>query len=134
MTGETCVLINRTSQILEVTQNGAVMKLKPGKNIATTDWIRFAKSQHRRKGTAGPSGLDCDHLIAVEGFDLPENCTMLPPGSEHQGVEIFNRKHPDFDPVGATATVEDTGIQPPQRRVSSESGLPSDVVLSHAQH
>ena len=131
--GEACILINRTSQVLEITMNGRVIKLKPGRNPATTDWIRFAKQQHPRMGTFTPSGMEGDYLVAVEGYDPPENCTMIPPGQEHRGlgVERFDRQHPDFDPEAATAEIVRTGIQPPQRRVASEmSPLPADVTVS----
>ncbi len=133
--GEPCTLINRTNKVLEVTMNGRVIKLKPGKNLATTDWIRFAKQQHPRMGTFDPSGMDGDYLVAVEGYDKPENCTMIAPGDEHHGngVERFDRQHPDFDPEAATAEVVRTGIQPPKRRVPSEmSPLPADVTVSGA--
>jgi len=131
--GEACRIINRTSKVLEVTMNGRVIKLKPGPNMATTDWIRFAKQQHPRMGTFDPSGMDGDYLVAVEGFDPPEKCTMIPPGEEHKGfgVERFDRQHPDFDPEAATAEIVRTGIQPPRRRVPSEmSPLPPDVTVS----
>lgn len=132
-TGEACTLINRTSGILSVTMNGRSINLKPGKNLGTTDWIRFAKQQHARMGTFDPSGLDGDYLIAVEGYDPPERCTMIAPGEEHLGIEKFDRTHPEFDQTAATAVVQATGIQPPKRRVQSEmSPLPHDVLVSSA--
>lgn len=127
--GEPCVLINRTCNPLDVLKNGVTKVFQPGENVTTTDWIRFAKQQHMRKGTAGPSGIDGESLFAVKHVDLPEQCTMIPPGEEHLGIEIFNRNHPDFD-AGSRDVVEiATGIRPPTRR-TGDVGLPQGVFLT----
>jgi hypothetical protein len=133
MIGEACTIINRTSKPLEVIQNGVVRVLHPGENQLTTDWIRFAKQQHPRMGTFDEGG-NGDYLVAVKGFDKPEECAMIPPGKEHpnNGLELFDRSTMS-NPEARTATGEATGLAQPRRRVAAEmSPLPVDT--SHIQN
>jgi|SRR5688572_11388963 hypothetical protein len=133
MTGEPCVLINRTSQPLTVTKNGVSKILKPGKNLLTTDWIRFAKMQNPRMGTFDQSGMNGDYLVGVEGHD---DCSMIAPGQEHKngGLEKFDRTAEGFDATAATAQPVATGIVPPMRRVPGEmSPLPNDVLMTESR-
>lgn len=129
MVGEPCVLINRTSDPLTVQKNGVTKIFQPGENVTTTDWIRFAKQQHARKGTAGPSGIDYDTLFAVKGVDPAEQCALIPPGQEHHGIEIFDRSHPDFDATARDVVQVATGIRPPTRRTTGAE-LPRGVFLN----
>lgn len=123
MVGEMCTLVNRTSSPLVVTQNGRQITLKPGDNPITTDWIRFAKQQHPRMGTFDPSGIDGDYLVGVKGVD---DCSMIEPGTEHKGIDRFDRTQMDED--AASAELVRTGITPPKRRIPNEmSAIPSNA-------
>lgn len=131
MIGEACVLINRTSTPLEVVKDGVTKVLKPGKNNATTDWIRFAKMQHPRMGTFDASGLSGEYLVAVEGSD--DDGSMLPPGSERKNgaVEKFDRSDSSFEGDAATAVPMASGVAMPMARVPNEmSPLPKDTTFS----
>ena len=101
MIGEILTLINRTSKPLDVTQNGRTIVLKPGRNPVTSDWVRFAKQQHPRMGTFDPSGLQGEYLVAVEGMDPEDHCTMIPPGEEHKSIERFDRSQMDAEAQSA---------------------------------
>jgi hypothetical protein len=134
MTGEACTLINRTSKPLTFIQNGVTRVLKPGKNAGTTDQIRFAKTQNPRMGTFDASGQQGQYLVGVEGFDPPEECTMLKPGDEHLrgGHEKFDRSHESFPALekGTEVVVVPSGVAQPRGRVSEISTLPPDTVVS----
>jgi hypothetical protein len=128
MIGESCIIINRTSKPLEVLQNGVVKVLNPGENHLTTDWIRFAKQQHPRMGTFDEGG-NGEYLVAVKGFDKPEDCQMIPPGDEHpnHGLELFDRSAMT-DPQARFAVPEQSGIPMPRRRTAGEmSPLPEET-------
>lgn len=132
MTGEPCILVNRSSQPLEMKKNGVVKILKPGENLSTTDWIKFAKMQNPRMGTFDHSGLNGDYLVGVKGVD---DCSMIAPGEEHRngGIEKFDRTLPGFDPAAASAQPVATGITPPMKRTQVEGGMspiPEGVVFS----
>lgn len=132
MIGESCVLINRTSKPLTFVQNGVTRTLKPGKNPGTTDQIRFAKTQNPRMGTFDSSGQQGQYLVGVEGFDPPEDCTMLPPGQEHLhgGAEKFDRSHESFDAEARGAVIVPSGVAQPRGSRISEIGVPADVQVS----
>jgi hypothetical protein len=125
MVGEILTVINRTSRPLDVVKDGRTIVLKPGKNMLTADWVRFAKQQHPRMGTFDPSGLQGDYLIAVEGYDPPETCAPIPPGEEHRAIERFDRSQMDAE--AQTAEVIQTGIRPPQRRLPGDAAIPEST-------
>lgn len=129
MVGEIVTVINRTSGPLDVVKDGRTIVLKPGRNMMTSDWVRFAKQQHPRQGTFDPSGLQGDYLIAVEGYDPPEACTPIVPGEEHRSIERFDRRQMDVE--GQAAVEVNTGIRPPQRRLPGETGaIPASTQFS----
>ncbi len=130
--GEPCVLVNRTCNPLTVQKDGITKIFQPGDNISTTDWIRFAKQQHPRLGTAGPSGLDGESLIGVRGFP-GEKLDLIPPGQEHKGIEIFDRSHPDFDPSERDVVHVPTGIRPPVKR-GTGAELPHGVMFTEREN
>ena len=130
MVGESCVLINRTSKPLTFIQNGVTRTLKPGKNPGTTDQIRFAKTQNPRMGSFDATGQQGQYLVGVEGFDPPEDCTLLKPGEEHLSPhEKFDRSHESFEGDARNAVVVPSGVAQPRGRIA-EIQPPHDVVVS----
>lgn len=127
MVGEACIIINRTSRVLEVIKDGVVRKLQPGENHLSTDWIRFAKQQNPRMGTFDESGLSGEYLVGVKGFDSAADCEMLPPGKEHvNAIEKFDRSKMSGE--GAEAVSMPSGVPEARRRLPSEmSPLPQET-------
>lgn len=120
--GEVVSLINRTNRNLKVTFDGRTRTLKPGPNMITAEWVRFAKMQNPRMGTFAPGTLQGDYLVGVEGVDDVSMLDMAEEDSRRK-IEMFDR--------GTEAdrgnSVKDlgTGERPPQRmNVGEFKGAP----------
>jgi hypothetical protein len=110
--GEVVTLINRTNRELSVRFDGRTRILKPGPNLITAEWVRFAKMQNPRMGSFVPGTLQGDYLVGVEGID---EVSMIDMGAESQRrtIEMYDRGG-EAD-RGNTITDRGTGERPPQR-------------------
>lgn len=87
--GEIVTLINRTARDLSVRFDGRVRILKPGPNVITAEWIRFAKQQNPRMGSFLPGTLQGDYLVGVEGVD---DVDMIDESEDGTPIEMFSRE------------------------------------------
>lgn len=94
-------LINRTTRRLPVTLDGRQWVLEPGENHHIPAAVTaHAQRQHPRRGTFDITGQFGESLIAIKGVTPPAQSTLLPPGQEHLGPELFDRQaNPHKRPV-----------------------------------
>ncbi len=114
--GPFVVVINRTSRPLTVQVDGQQWVMKPGRNTGISHVVaERAVKQHPRKGTFDRRLSGGESLLVVEGFTPPELCTPIPPGQEHLGDDLVDRKqHPNA--VGTA-----TEMLPERRRVEERN-------------
>lgn len=108
-------LINRTSRPLTVIVDGVSFVLEPGENPGISWTVaQYAQKQHPRRGTFDRTMRLGESLIAVKGMSAPHECRLIPPGREHLGDELINRK--EF-PLKAGMEIESL---PPAYRLAME--------------
>lgn len=110
--GEVVTLINRTNRDLTARFDGRTRILKPGANLITAEWVRYAKLQNPRMGSFVPGTLQGDYLVGVEGVD---DVSMLDMGEEagRRTIEMFDRG--DEASRGNAVKDQGTGERPPSR-------------------
>jgi hypothetical protein len=95
-------VINRTSRPLTVTVDGVCFDMQPGVNVDVPSAVaQYAAKQHPRRGTFDHTIQHGESLLVVKELTKdPAMYAMIPPGKEHLGDELIDRRaHPHDKPV-----------------------------------
>jgi hypothetical protein len=95
-------VINRTSRVLVVTVDGVCFKMQPGTNPDVPSAVaQYCERQHPRRGTFDETIQQGESLLVVKELcHDPERMSLIPPGQEHLGDELIDRRmHPHEHPV-----------------------------------
>jgi hypothetical protein len=96
--GEIVNIFNRCAKkVLSVTRNGVEKKLLPGDNHLPEGWVRFAKQQNPRMGTAEYGTFAAEYLVGVKadarlGQEQRDDISVIADGDEHVSIERINRE------------------------------------------
>lgn len=125
--GEIVNIFNRCAKkVLSVTRNGVEKKLLPGDNHLPEGWVRFAKQQNPRMGTAEYGTVAAEFLVGVKadprlGQEQVDDISVIPDGEEHVSVERINRE--TVPEVARRKAKVEPGFIPASDRPNRQSGL-----------
>jgi hypothetical protein len=95
-------VVNRTSRVLTVTVDGVCFKMQPGLNPDVPSAVaQYCERQHPRRGTFDETMQHGESLLVVKELCAePARMSLIPPGREHLGDEMIDRREfPHDNPV-----------------------------------